>query len=416
MGLAANCSVTGDNPDTVAVTADSTAQASFAIACQGLPRGTLDLTATTGNNFDPDGFLVRIDGVTVDTLPVNSAVTIDSVTAGSRQLELTGIAPNCVVQGQNPRTVSVPDGGTASESYTVTCTSPADGRIIFVAEGANGRTLDVMNADGTGQFTLYDCPGVGCLYPVWSPDGSKIAVALWPSNSNDWQIHVMNKDGSGLTRLRTNSSSQYSPAWSPDGGRIAFVSQSGSQMAQILVMDADGSAVTMLTNDRALHSYDPSWSPDGSKIAFAKGPNGQGDRSIYLMNADGTNVVTLTGPNPICTGGFNQGLPEWGDDNPQWSPDGSRIVFVRNENCDQPNSDPLFPQGPADVLLMDPDGSNMVNLTSSHGSGYETWPRWSPDGSRIMFSDTYGLFVMNADGSGRITLPATSWSVVDWGP
>ena len=415
-GLAANCSVSGTNPVTVTVTDNATAQASFAIACQGLPRGSLDLAATTSNNFDPDGFLVRIDGVTVDTLPVNGAVTIDSVAAGSRQLELTGIAANCVVQGQNPRTVSVPDGGTASAAYTVTCTAPPDGRIIFAGLGQTNLRLDVMNADGTGQFTLYP-EGTDCCREVaWSPDGSKIAVTLY-DQTNTSQIYVMNKDGSGLTRLRTNSSDEFSPAWSPDGSRIAFVSWSGLGMAQILVMNADGSGVTKLTSDPTLHSYDPTWSPDGSKIAFAKGPNGQGDRSIYLMNADGTNVVTLTGPNPICSGGVNQGLPEWGDDNPRWSPDGSRIAFVRNENCDQPNSDPLSPQGPADVLLMDPDGTNMVNLTSGHGTGWETWPRWSPDGSRILFtSETEYLFVMNADGSGRTPLQAGSWSRADWGP
>jgi len=91
---------------------------------------------------------------------------------------------------------------------------------------------------------------------------------------------------------------------SPDGTRIAFQSNRDGNY-EIYVMDADGSNQTNLTNNPADDMF-PVWSPDGTKIAFMS--NRDGNWEIYVMNADGSNQTNLT--NNI------------GDDMyPMWSPD-----------------------------------------------------------------------------------------------
>jgi TolB protein len=89
--------------------------------------------------------------------------------------------------------------------------------------------------------------------PVFSPDGSKIAVSYW--QNDHWEIHVINADGSGRVRLTEtsvqarleqmvngempHSYNNVAPAWSPDGSQIVFLTDRTGQW-EIWVMDADG--------------------------------------------------------------------------------------------------------------------------------------------------------------------------------
>ena len=106
--------------------------------------------------------------------------------------------------------------------------------------------------------------------PTWSPDGSRIAYASL--HGQEWDVHVINADGSGGRRLTTAAGMDWEPAWSPDGSRIAFVSKRDGNN-EIYVMDADGSDQTNITNHSASDTA-PSWSPDGSMVAFASDREG----------------------------------------------------------------------------------------------------------------------------------------------
>ena len=86
----------------------------------------------------------------------------------------------------------------------------------------------------------------------------------------------------------------YEPVWSPDGERIAFVSSRDDNF-EIYVMNADGSEPANLTNNSA-DDYSPAWSPDGKYIAFVSKRDGNrdGNREIYVMKADGSEPTNLT--------------------------------------------------------------------------------------------------------------------------
>jgi Tol biopolymer transport system component len=146
-----------------------------------------------------------------------------------------------------------------------------------------------MNQDGTNNRTLAN----NGIAPTWSPDGTKIAfVRLFLGN---FEIMVMNADGSGVTRRTNNPATDWGPTWSPDGTKIAFVSNRDGNW-EIYSMNADpaaGAGLTRLTQ-RAADDLSPSWGPSG-EILFSStsSPSGVGNRHVHKMNADGSDVTLL---------------------------------------------------------------------------------------------------------------------------
>lgn len=160
-------------------------------------------------------------------------------------------------------------------------------------------------------------------------------------------------------------------------GLIAFGSMRDGTTSEIYVMSDDGSDQRRLTWNAA-DDVQPDWSPDGSKIVFVS--TRDGDSEIYVMDADGSTATRLTS-HP----GF--------DTEPKWSPDGTRIAYT---SVEEHNSE---------IYIMGSDGSNPVNWTNHpYGDGTAAW---SPDGSKIAFVSQRGgeapLHVAEVDGSGTQT-------------
>jgi Tol biopolymer transport system component len=255
----------------------------------------------------------------------------------------------------------------------------ANGKIAFASnrDGNNNFEIYVMNADGSAQTRLTDHPAWD-VSPSLSPDGSRIAFSS--RRDGNYEIYVMNADGSGLTRLTNDPAADFQPVWSPDGRKIAFSSDRyvsfGIRSIGIFIMNADGSDVTMPIVPAG--DSHPTWSPDGRKIAFAsiRGDDIFYFTRIWVMNVDGSALTQLT----VDPAG-----------SPRWSPDGSKILFLGNG-----------------ISVMNADGSNQRSLIA----GPATQPAWSPDGRQIVFADrdpdfdepspylyNYDIYTMNADGS-----------------
>ena len=124
------------------------------------------------------------------------------------------------------------------------------------------------------------------------PEGT---IAFVSNRDGNYEIYVMNPDGSGVTPL-TNTVApvgHFDPAWSRNGKQIAFASNRDGNY-EIYIMNADGSGVTRLTNGVLFYSFRPAWSPDGEQIAFESNRDAAFNNDIYVMNADGTGVTRLT--------------------------------------------------------------------------------------------------------------------------
>ena len=141
--MAGNCSVAGDNPRTVSVTAGETATVTFAVTC-GVTTASLSIAAvTSGPSPDADGYTISIDGADRGPLAANGTVTVDALTAGSHSVGLSGIAANCQVQGENVQAVTVTAGANASVAYTIACVAPpADAGSIRITTATSGADPD----------------------------------------------------------------------------------------------------------------------------------------------------------------------------------------------------------------------------------------------------------------------------------
>jgi Tol biopolymer transport system component len=190
-------------------------------------------------------------------------------------------------------------------------------------------------------------------------------------------IHVVNPDGTGDVNLTPNTedSMELDPELSPDGTRIVFISNRVTEQNldgnfEIFTMAIDGSDVRQVTVTEdpfaqgAVQSYNPTWSPDGLQIAF-DGYRGLYQASqIYAINADGTGERAVTSSADQA----NKWLPDW-------SPDGSLILFTWGWD--------YYYQ---DVRTVTPDGSIETSLTPDTLETAQGSAVWSPDGTRIAFS------------------------------
>ena len=375
--VASNCSVDGENPRPLSVSASDTTFVAFSVSCRTTRGGVRVYALTTGAFPDANGYVITVDGVDLKSIGPHNQSILEGLPPGRHVVALRDVAANCRVEGLHPRIVQVTVGSTETVGFLVDCSEPPP--IAFVAWGGEDRpVINLVNPDGSGLVTLSHEPLE--VYPEWSRDRSKIAF------DQNADLYVMNSDGTGRTRLTTDL--WFLPGrfrWSPDGRSVAGAAQDCPKYSvgdcptvSIWIVRVDGSGATRLVEGDV-----PSWSPDGRTIAFS--PNSGG---IYTVNSDGRDVTGLA---PL-TSGFG----------PVWSPDGTRITFQKKSNA-----------GLTDIWVMTRDGTGLLNLTA--GRGNDVYPAWSPDGSTIAFStNSYGhpdvqngIGLLKADGSSRLMITAT---------
>ena len=280
----------------------------------------------------------------------------------------------------------------ANPTATPTIDSSELGPIVFL----KNFSIWTMNADGSNQIFITDHSPTGAglgFWPNWSSDGTKLVVigritTCTPSCSSEWEIFVLNSNGTGVTQISTiTDPGPRMPLWSPTGDRILYsltspglagfhvLKRSGSSWSEesfypttLFVGDSygwypdgvrffysgsDGNlhwidpaipATGLITTDGAVYSH-PAISPDGSKFLFTRGAS-----QLYTMLANGSGVTLVTPSNPIFE--------------PSWSADGTRIIYVFN----------TFAPDQTDIYSMNPAGTGVAQLTA--GLSEDRFPRW----------------------------------------
>jgi len=226
-------------------------------------------------------------------------------------------------------------------------------------------------------------------------------------------IYVMDADGSN--RRRVYEGGVRMSALSPNGNKIAFSRKDG-----VWLMDVNGSNVQQIVSSDRIHSL--AWAPDSRQLVYSEGsgPSGEGyvieiphgipqplhgwiydpdwspDGWLVYYTLQGLVKRQISG-GPISVLDSNV---DWLEGRPAWSPDSTRIVYSEG----------------ADILVINADGSSQTKLTDHPGNDWD--PCWSPDGSKIAFiTDRDGnneIYVMNADGSNQMNL--TNSAENEWQP
>ncbi len=213
--------------------------------------------------------------------------------------------------------------------------------------------------------------------PAWSPDGSRIAYSRYlrgsPSTTGIWIV-----DTAGVVGPQVLQGEWHETDWSPDGTRLAISHQG---IHSVLVTGGGLQAITT-------QGSRPRWSPTGNELAFQTFDT-TGTGSIWIVSQDGTGLRSLA----------PTGTESWRD--PDWSPDGARLVHVRQS-----------PDSGGAIFVMDTTGHAEQRLTTD--MGYSD-PTWSPDGQWIAYTLSPGhIFLMKPDGTGAHYL--TDGDLPSWSP
>ncbi len=283
----------------------------------------------------------------------------------------------------------------------------------FVQREDYNYEIAVINFDGTGSQRL-TMNRILDYFPVWSPDGSRIAYISNPRGASDHtnELFTMTTDGSDVqnvlssaTPARNSDRRLYGrvvlapPMWSPpDGNHLAFLVNEGSNIPYrhiLYTVDLDGTALTRIAEvagqltdmNGNLVPILPSWSPDGERLAFVMADEKGKPAGVYTIRPNATDLRQVLQPQE----------PMWSITQVLWAPDGSEILAVSGKV----------------LYFFGPDGSGLrtINLDVEPNDYLGIIAAWSPDGSRIaIYTPGYGLdvppqlFTVARNGSDRRTL------------
>lgn len=236
---------------------------------------------------------------------------------------------------------------------------PDSRRILYRADAGPDSGVWLVGPD---DFTLIyrELNGLGAISDgAISPDGQKIIYSFWRGGGTG-ELRMVNADGSDSHVLFSAQSDVSIISWSPDGSEILFVGDRG-----FALMDSNGGNVRLLTLKGTMGSFPAEfkWSPDSRTIAYVSSPGQEKgaapDNPPFLR----TSIRLID----VSTGDDRPLLPETGNADPAWSPDGSQIAFVSMHG------------GAPNLWVVNVDGTNMRPLTTDNQ--FVRFPVWRKSAS-----------------------------------
>jgi Tol biopolymer transport system component len=280
------------------------------------------------------------------------------------------IRPN----GTRERQITFPDEGFVDRNPDV---SPDGLRIVFQREGEVSSEIWAVDIDGQ-HLTQLTHPDPGCLpdkgtcdrEPAWSPDGRRIAFSRDTGSIEDENVglYLMKPDGTGvhqITQLDTPGQGfDHAAQFSPDGRQLVFERDNVRDAKPVngialWVLNLRTGAERRITPWRLTAGDTPDWSPDGTRILFHDNVAADPDVSanLYTVRPNGRGLHQLT----FESGGTVNYLGS------SYSPDGRFITVGRRPETGGTN---------ADILVMWVDGTHIRNIT--HSVLYDSYPDWGP--------------------------------------
>lgn len=199
-------------------------------------------------------------------------------------------------------------------------------------------------------------------------------IAFYSKRDGNYEIYVMDDDGSNVQRLTNHPHKDGRPTWSPDGTHIAFErimyrekNSSIVEKSEIFLMNSDGSAQQNITPPGFPIAWQPAWSPDGQWIAFSgrkddKNPS----KNIFKIHLSSGKLTQLT---------RHKAASDVDTYFPDWSPDGGYIAYVQTA-----------PKKWRTIYTMKANGTKRKALIPADGV-YRYSPQWSRDGQRLLFGE-----------------------------
>ena len=243
---------------------------------------------------------------------------------------------------------------------------------FVVSELDKFSTIWISDRDGSNPRILIDWPDSMQTEPDWAPDGQSIVFASnrGSRRPNIWTIRA---DGTNPVQLTSNVSGNYQPRYSPDGSKILFTSNRTGKR-ELWHMAPNGSSQKAI-GLQSLLVGDPSWSPDGKNVAYTGctlppgQPFSKGVCNLFTIALDASAAKQVT------SGKFEDWNPDWGI---------SDIVFV------------ALGRNGVGLWLVNPDGSNLRQITSN---SLDLHPKWDRSSNSVVFTRGYEIWSNDLSGN-----------------
>ena len=467
-GLAPNCTVGGDNPRIVSITAGETETVAFEVTCGATTGGLQVSSSTSGSSPDADGYSVTLDGTDRGVVPATGSLAVDGLSPGDHLVGLSGVAGNCQVQGDNPRTVAVTNGASATVAFAITCTTPPANvgslRIATVTTGsdqdANGyafaldggptqpiaiNTATILSQIGAGPHSV-SLSGVAANCTVQGTNPRAVTVASGATADVSFAIscsgttgsirvtvttsgsptdpngYTLTLDGAAPGRPIATNESATIPGVAPGSHSVAL----SGLVANCSVAGGASKNVTVAVGATADVSFAVTCAATTGSIKVTTVTTGSNLDNGYSVSLDGGTAQSIgasaeftfngvaAGPRSVTLSGVAANCTVGGTNPRQVTVTAGQTVnadfAITCAAASQGRIAFVSPNpGVRDLFTVNPDGTDRSNLTDGL-AGLSAGPQWSPDRSRIVFEggpDGGEIYVVNANGSGLRNLTNT---------